>query len=183
MNDHHELMLVDHAHCEKKAASTAISLLFRYADIPAVQLPLSELAREEMEHFELMIGLLRERGWEFRRLHPAPYAGELLKKVRTYEPVRLADTFLCCALIEARSCERMQLLAETIDDRKIAAVYEDLLASEARHHTMYVDLARQLGGLSEVELKARLLELAAHEYEILAAAPFAPRVHSGWADL
>ena len=109
-------ILVDHAHCEKKAASTAISLLFRYPEHGVLLQPLSELAREELEHFELVLEILRTRDVAFRRLRPSPYAGRLLEGIRPEEPLRAVDTLLCLALIEARSCERMKLLAENLQE-------------------------------------------------------------------
>ena len=171
-------ILLDHAHCEKKAASTAINLIFRYPQYPALMLPLSALAREELEHFEQVVEIMRSRGLEFRRQKPSPYAGRLMSEVRTHEPARLLDTLLCCALIEARSCERMQLLTENLEDPQLAELYRGLLACEARHHTTYVDLARQLELVGEEDLRARLAELAAHEADVIRQAPPEPRVHN-----
>lgn len=161
-------VLLDHAHCEKKAASTAISLIFRYPDYPQLAIPLARLAREELAHFEQVIGILRARGLELERQFPSRYAPRLLKAVRTHEPHRLLDTLLCCALIEARSCERMQRLAEyfeleSVNEPELAKLYRGLLASEARHHGSYVELARGLELAPAEEVRARLLELAAHE--------------------
>lgn len=171
-------ILLDHAHCEKKAASTAINLIFRYPQYPALMLPLSALAREELEHFEQVIEIMRSRGLEFRRQKPSPYASRLMAEVRTHEPARLLDTLICCSLIEARSCERMQLLTENLEDPQLAELYRSLLACEARHHTTYVDLARQLELATEEELRARLAELAVHEAEVIRQAPPEPRVHN-----
>ena len=131
---HLDEVLIDHAHCEKKAASTAVSLLFRYPDRAAMLPVLSALAREELAHFEQVLALLAKRGIAYGRLKPGPYATELLAAVRPQEPERLVDTLLCLSLIEARSCERMRLLSETVDDTELAAFYRGLLASEARHH-------------------------------------------------
>ena len=170
-------VLLDHAHCEKKAAATAINLVFRYPEHPALAVPLSRLAREELEHFERVVAVIRARGGEFRRLTPSTYAGRLMQGARTHEPARLWDTLLCCALIEARSCERMKLLAQTLPDTGLRALYEDLLASEARHHTTYLDLARECG-MPEPELRARLGELAAHEASLLGPTPTEPRLHA-----
>ncbi|MFZ4736713.1 MAG: tRNA-(ms[2]io[6]A)-hydroxylase [Bradymonadia bacterium] len=158
-------VLLDHAHCEKKAASTALSLLFKYPDHTALQRPLSELAREELAHFELVLSHLERRGVPFRRQRPSPYAGRLMEAVRANEPQRLLDTLLCMSLIEARSCERMKLLSEALLDPDLVALYRGLLASEARHHTTYVDLARAF--YAEAEVRARLAELAAHEAAVL----------------
>ena len=145
--EHLELVLLDHAHCEKKAASTAISLIFRYPERASLMVPLARLAREELAHFEEVIAALRARGLEYRRLAPSPYAARLMTAVRAHEPARLLDTLLCCALIEARSCERMRLLAEALDDPALVKLYRGLLACEARHFDAYLDLAFAPGGV------------------------------------
>jgi tRNA-(ms[2]io[6]A)-hydroxylase len=169
-------LLLDHAHCEKKAASTAINLVFRYQVHPDLMAPLSAHAREELEHFELCLRELAQRGWAFAPLDPSPYAAELFKAIRRGEPERLADTLLVMSLIEARSCERMKLLAESLPDPGLAAFYRSLLTSEARHHTTFVDLAASRIGRDAV--KVRLPELAAHEAAVLAALPREARMHS-----
>jgi tRNA 2-(methylsulfanyl)-N6-isopentenyladenosine37 hydroxylase len=174
-------LLLDHAHCEKKAASTALNLIFRYATRPAMMVPLARLAREELAHFEVVVEHIRRRGGEFRRLSPSPYAPALLQCVRPQEPLKLLDTLLCCALIEARSCERMQRLAAALragEDPALARLYESLLASEARHFDSYVDLARAEAIVDESSLRARLKELAEHEAAVLSAMPAEARMHS-----
>jgi tRNA-(ms[2]io[6]A)-hydroxylase len=175
-------VLLDHAHCEKKAASTALSLIFRYPEQPRLAVPLSRLAREELRHLELVIEHIRRRGGEFERQRPSAYAAELMSAARTHEPARLVDTLICCALIEARSCERMQLLAEALRERgsdpELAALYEGLLASEARHHATYIDLARETGLVEEAEIRERLQALAQHEAEVIGNAVLEPRMHS-----
>jgi tRNA-(ms[2]io[6]A)-hydroxylase len=173
---HLDDVLVDHAHCEKKAASTAMSLLFRYPERTDLSLALSRLAREELAHFERVVGLLAARGIVLRHQRPAPYAAALLAAVRTTEPERLVDTLLCMALIEARSCERMQLLAEACRDGEVTALYRELLASEARHHATYVELAGRV--LAPALVEARLAELAAHEAAVLAEVVPLPRLHA-----
>ena len=173
-----EEILLDHAHCEKKAASTALSLIFRYPERPSLVVPLARLAREELAHFEEVVALLRRRGLEFRRQTPSAYAARLLSAARTHEPARLVDTLLCCALIEARSCERMQRLAEGLHDPELAKLYRGLLASEARHYHAYVDLALGLEVEPEADVWARLAALAEHEARVLAEAPVEARMHS-----
>lgn len=173
---HVDEILVDHAHCEKKAASTAMSLLFKYPAAPGLPAALSALAREELVHFEAVLAALARRGVPFRHQVPSPYAGALMKAVRTVEPERLVDTLLCMALIEARSCERMGLLAAALADGELGALYRELLASEARHHRTYVELATRLAGGDAV--RARLRALAVHEAAVLAAAPPVPRLHA-----
>ena len=152
-----DTILLDHAHCEKKAASTALNLIFRYGDEAALMIPLSELAREELEHFERVIGHLRRRGLAYKRLEPSPYAGLLRKGCRTTEPHRLVDTLVCCAFIEARSCERMKLLAENLQDAELARLYRSLLKSEARHHQTYLDLAAPFCSRDELRERVRVL--------------------------
>ena len=173
---HLDEILVDHAHCEKKAASTAVSLLFRYPERESLLAPLSRLAREELVHFEEVLGALAARGVPFRHQRPSPYAAALMQAVRAHEPARLVDTLLCSALIEARSCERMRLLAEALGDAALAELYRGLLASEARHHHAYVELATALAPAADV--RARLHELALHEAAVLAAVPDMPRLHA-----
>jgi len=174
--DQMDEILLDHAHCEKKAASTALSLIFRYPHLPELMRPLSELAREELRHFELCLDLLAERGVAFRRIRPSLYASRLREACRQTEPERLMDTLLCCSLIEARSCERMKLLSEVLPE-KLATFYRGLLASEARHHTLYVRLARQYFDAEVVE--QRLVELAQHEAKVLIEPSEDVRLHAG----
>ncbi|MCH2170944.1 tRNA-(ms[2]io[6]A)-hydroxylase [Myxococcota bacterium] len=169
-------ILVDHAHCEKKAAGMAVQLIFRYTQHSFLHEPLSRLAREELAHFEQVLEHLRRRGVEFRALRPGPYAGRLKQAVRGTEPERLLDTLLCSALIEARSCERFGLLAEGVPDPKLAAFYQSLLASEARHHRIYVDLAKRLA--PDARVRARLDELAAIEASALSESGERVRMHS-----
>lgn len=169
-------VLVDHAHCEKKAASTALSLLFRYPEQEALLVPLAQLAQEELGHFADVVAVLAERGVPLRHQVPSSYAGALLAAVRATEPGRLVDTLLCAALIEARSCERMQLLAEALDDERLVALYRSLLRAEARHHATYVNLAGAVSGA--VDVHARLAELARHEAAVIAVARPSPRLHA-----
>ena len=139
--------------------------------------PLSALAREELEHFELVLDLLRARGWRFGPLSPSPYAAEPYRAVRKGEPNRLLDTLLACALIESRSCERMKQLAEGLEDAELRALYAGLLGGEARHHATYVDLA--MADFGRQDTLDRLAELAQHEAEVVARMPNMVRVHSG----
>ena len=171
-----DAVLVDHAHCERKAAGTAVQLLFRYPEHAFLQEPLSCLAREELTHFETVLQLLRRRGVAFGRQKPSPYAGRLRQAARSREPELLVDTLLCGALIEARSCERFGLLAEAVRDPELAALYKDLLADEARHHRIYLDLAEALA--SEATVRERLRELAEREAEVLETTPALPRMHT-----
>jgi len=169
-------VLLDHAHCEKKAAGAAVKLLFAYPHHAFIQAPLSALAREELEHFDAVQAVLRERGVRYRSQAPSEYGALLHAHVRPGEPERALDLFLIAALIEARSCERFKLLAAGLEEPELAAFYEQLFASEARHHAMYVELARELAG--EQVARDRLAELAEIEAEILAKPGRRPRLHS-----
>ena len=168
-------VLVDHAHCEKKAAGMAVQLLFRYPEHAFLQEPLSRLAREELAHFEEVLRILAERGVAFRRQKPAAYAGRLRAEIRASDPERLVDTLLCSALIEARSCERFRLLAEAVADAPLAGFYRGLLAAEARHHRIYLELALELA--PDAAVRERLGELAAWEARVVAEGPPRARMH------
>ena len=173
---HLDDVLLDHAHCEKKAAGAALKLLFAYPHHACVQAPLSALAREELEHFDAVLGVLRERGVRYRSQSPSEYGARLHRHVRAREPERALVLLLVGALIEARSCERFKLLATGLDDPELASFYQRLLASEARHHGLYLDLARQLAG--DGAARVRLAELAQVEAEILEVPGRRPRLHS-----
>jgi len=168
-------LLLDHAHCEKRAAGMAMGLISRYADRTPLLEPLSRVAREELEHFEQLLALLARRGIPYRVQEPAPYAKRLLGLARTAEPGRLIDTLLCCSVIEARSCERFRLLAGTTDDAELAAFYEDLLACEARHHQLYVNLAEAVAPRAEV--RERLAALLSQEADLVARGTPFVRLH------
>jgi tRNA-(ms[2]io[6]A)-hydroxylase len=171
-------VLLDHAHCEKKAAGAAVTLLFRYPQHAALQGPLAALAREELGHFEAVLAALAQRGIPFARQRPAPYAGRLHAAVRGAEPGRLLDLLLSCAAIEARSCERLGLLRDALGDAELRELYGGLLAAEARHHRIYVELA--CGIFDPSEVRARLAEVLAHEAEAVALGPATlPRLHAG----
>ncbi len=174
---HLDEVLLDHAHCEKKAAGAAIKLLFSYPHYRFLQEPLAELAREELDHFQQILRELDAREIRYHTLKPSPYGMALHALTRRDEPDRLVDTLLISALIEARSCERFQILAAGLRDVALVSLYESLLASEARHHGIYVDLAAQLIDRKSVE--ARLAELAQAEAEIVSAPCDWVRLHAG----
>ena len=169
-------LLVDHAHCEQKAAGNAVAILFRYPQHAFLMSPLAALAREELAHFEEVLRRLDARGSRFRPQRASPYAGRLRTLVRPVEPARLLDTLLCSAVIEARSCERFQLLADGVPDAELAAFYRGLLVSEARHHHVFLELAETLAPRDEV--RSRLEVLASHEAQILREAPPLVRLHT-----
>jgi len=172
---HLETLLVDHAHCEKKAASTALSMLYRYVDRPELLTRLSRLAREELRHFEQVHALMRVRGIGYRHLTSSRYAGGLMAEVRAEEPDRLVDTLLVGALVEARSCERFAGLVEVVP-ADVATLYGDLLAAEARHFTHYLALARRY---AEGPLEPRLDALRELEAALVCAPDAEFRFHSG----
>lgn len=169
-------LLLDHANCEKKAASTALSLIFTYPEDLALTDRLSRLAREELRHFEQVQKLMRELGVPFRRLSPARYAEGLRRCVRTREPQRLLDLLLCGALIEARSCERFIGLAPRLAE-PMRRFYAGLAESEARHQSLYLRLAEQRAGTED--WRGRLQEIAAVEAELATATDEQFRFHSG----
>jgi len=142
---HPDILLIDHAHCEKKAASTALNLMFRYVDRPELLDALSQLAREELLHFEQVLQIMRQRGVTYDHMTPARYAKGLRQHVRTSEPGRLIDTLIVGALIEARSCERFAALAPHVDE-ELGRYYRYLLKSESRHFEDYLTLAEQYAG-------------------------------------
>lgn len=172
-------ILLDHAHCEKKAASTALSLIFKYPEHRNVIEPLSRLAREELAHFEEVLRHLEARGLSYRRQKPSPYPGKLMTLVRNTEPEKMLDTFLACAFIEARSCERMKLLAGGLDhEKELQDLYRGLLIAEARHHRLFIDLIEETGVFSKETIAARMEEFAVHEAKVIADAPLEPRLHN-----
>lgn len=175
---HREALLVDHANCEKKAASTALGLMFAYADDAPLGLALSRLAREELRHYEQVVRLMRDLGVHYGRLSPSRYAAGLRKALRPTEPERKLDVMLCGALIEARSCERFHGLVPRLEPR-IAEFYRGLEAAEARHRSLYVDLARRHGEAVGLDADARLAELAAVEAELVTSPDPQFRFHSG----
>ncbi|MGN6136216.1 MAG: tRNA-(ms[2]io[6]A)-hydroxylase, partial [Aureliella sp.] len=160
---HLDEILIDHAHCEHKAAATAMSLLGAYIENRQVGQEMTRIVAEELEHFHMVLELLERRRIPFRKLPPGNYGRSLNALVRSHEPDRAVDRFLIAGLIEARSCERFSLLAEHVraQDAELAEFYASLFESEARHHTTYVKLARQYA--SEAKVKARLAELSAAE--------------------
>ncbi|MBM5803687.1 MAG: tRNA-(ms[2]io[6]A)-hydroxylase [Cyanobacteria bacterium K_DeepCast_35m_m2_155] len=160
-----DLLLIDHAHCERKAAGVALQLMFRYPAEPGLGEALSPLAREELEHFELVLQVLQGRGLALRPLQAPAYGARLSKAVRRDEPDRMLDSFLVAGLIEARSHERMALLAAHASDPELRDLYGELLASEARHFGLYWLLAEaRFGRTATAE---RLEQLAALEAEAL----------------
>ncbi|MDC3137737.1 tRNA-(ms[2]io[6]A)-hydroxylase [Prochlorococcus sp. AH-716-I19] len=169
-------ILIDHAQCERKAAGVAIQLMFRYPSEPDLAEVLSPIAREELEHFEKILFLLKDLGHSLKALKPPPYGAELAKCIRKEEPYRMLDSFLIAGLIEARSHERLSLLALNSEDKSFKLLYESLLESEARHFGIYWKLAQTK--FSKNETNKRLEELSNIEAEILSQTFAFPRIHS-----
>lgn len=171
-----EPLLLDHAHCEKKAAGTAMNLIFAYVERTDFVRALKEIVVEELDHFQQVLDLLSARGMKFRRLTPSSYGARLAELIRKQEPGKAVDRCLVAALIEARSCERFAILRDRLADRELAAFYGSLFESEARHHATYVEFAKLFAPAEEVE--RRLQELAIQEGEIIQQGDPVPRVHS-----
>jgi tRNA-(ms[2]io[6]A)-hydroxylase len=169
-------VLLDHAHCERKAAGVALQLMFRYPSDADLARALSPLAREELEHFERVQALLERRAIPLRPLAAPPYGASLASQVRRQEPGRLLDSLLVAGLIEARSHERMGLLAAHSPDPELRELWSELLASEARHFGLYWVLAERR--FPRPELMERLEELAEAEAALLAQLHPQPRMHS-----
>ena len=170
-----EILLIDHANCEKKAAATAMSLMHRYVERSELLIMASRLAREELHHFEQVVEILRERGISYRVLSPSGYASALIKEVRTYEPAALVDKLIIGALIEARSCERFAKLAPHLDET-LRRFYWSLLRSESRHYADYLALAERY---SDGNIQQRVATLAEKEASLILAPDPQFRFHSG----
>ena len=171
-----EELLIDHAHCEKKAAGVAMGMLFAYVENTDLCRAMMEIVREELEHFQLVLDLLARRGIRFRKLSPSRYAGRLHALVGKEEPRRAVDRLLVASLIEARSCERFGLLRDHLDDAELASFFGGLFESEARHHSTYVRLAKTFA--PDEQVVSRLHELAEAEARIIAEGDPVPRMHS-----
>ncbi|WP_025733912.1 tRNA-(ms[2]io[6]A)-hydroxylase [Carnimonas nigrificans] len=173
------LLMIDHAQCEKKAASTAMNLMFRYTDRTELLTKMSQLAREELLHFEQVVELMRERGIAYEHLSASRYAEGLRAHVRTNEPGRLIDILIVGGLIEARSCERFAALIPHLDEG-LAKFYRTLVRSEGRHFEDYIALAEQyaeehgLGSIAE-----RIAFFCARERELIEGPDDEFRFHSG----
>jgi tRNA-(ms[2]io[6]A)-hydroxylase len=169
-------LLVDHANCEKKAASTAMALIFAYPEDRSLAVALSRLAREELKHFEQVERLMKKQDVPYQRMKPGRYASELRRLVRTHEPKRKLDLMIVHALIEARSCERFRLLAKHLP-ADVKELYAQLERSEARHFEMYLDFAQREFDADEVA--QRLEIIAAREAELATSPDQELRFHSG----
>ena len=171
-----DIILLDHSHCERKAAGVAINLMFRYPAHEKLVRQLTAIAQEELQHFDQVNQWLEKRQIPLAPLNSPPYFSKLKSQIRHAEPDRLVDSLLISAIIEARSHERLGLIGEHCSDPALAKFYRGLMTSEARHYGIYWVLAQQYSDRSTV--KHRLTELAEYESNILATLHPEPRVHS-----
>ncbi|MCH8072012.1 MAG: tRNA-(ms[2]io[6]A)-hydroxylase [Proteobacteria bacterium] len=171
-------LLLDHANCELKAASTALAFIYRYPEKTALVTRMSRLAREELRHFEQVRKIMQEMSLPFEQLSASRYAGSLRDAVRKNEPERLLDLLLVGALIEARSCERFAALIPHLPDN-LGKFYAGLLDSEARHFEHYLGFARSEAQLDEDAFNQRLGELKALEARLITSPDEQFRFHSG----
>jgi tRNA 2-(methylsulfanyl)-N6-isopentenyladenosine37 hydroxylase len=173
-----EEILIDHAHCEKKAAGTAMNLMFAYVENQELCREMTEIVNEELEHFHMVLDLLNRRGIPFRRLIPSQYGRKLNDMVRKGEPERAVDRLLVACLFEARSCERFDFLRKHMEgrDQELVDFYNSLFESEARHHTTYVRMAKYFAPADVI--KKRLDELSTAEAALIDVGESLARMHS-----
>ncbi|RON69834.1 tRNA-(ms[2]io[6]A)-hydroxylase [Pseudomonas fluorescens] len=171
-----DVMLIDHKNCEFKAASTALSMIAKYGAYPDLVIMMSRLAREELVHHEQVLRLMKKRKIEWRPLSASRYASGLRSVVRSHEPVKLVDTLVVGAIIEARSCERFEALVPHLDE-ELGRFYYGLLKSEARHFQGYLKLAYEYGEAADVD---RVIQkVRAVEAELIESPDREFRFHSG----
>jgi len=173
-----DVLLIDHANCEKKAASTALALMFAYAEDLELTGKMSRLAREELRHYEQVAKLIRSLGMTPQRLAPGRYAERMRRLVAKTEPRREVDLMICGAFIEARSCERFAALSTTIG-APLSDLFQGLHNAEARHYKVYLDLAARAAKRAGVALQGRIEEFSALEAELITAPDTVFRFHSG----
>lgn len=171
-----DTILLDHSHCERKAAGVAINMMFRYPSHQQLVRQLTAIAQEELSHFEQVNQWLERRGIPLAPLNSPPYFSLLKSQIRHSEPDRLVDSLLISAIIEARSHERLGLIGEHCPDPELGKFYRSLMASEARHYGIYWLLAEKYSDRLTVE--RRLAELGSYESKILETLHHEPRVHS-----
>ena len=174
--DNQALMLIDHANCEKKAASTALNLIYRYTDNFELLNKMSRLAREEMRHFEQVIAIMKRRNIAYQHISASRYAAGMRELARPNDPGKLVDMLVIGAFIEARSCERFARLAPYLDD-ELKAFYTSLLKSEGRHYRDYLKLAKKAAGDQGIE--DRIALFAECEQRLIEQADTEFRFHSG----
>lgn len=170
-----ETLLIDHAQCEKKAASTALSMMYKYVDRRELLAKMSKLAREELVHFDQVLKIMDGRGIGYRHLSAGRYAAALHELVRGAEPRKLVDRLILGAFVEARSCERFASLIPHLD-AELGKFYHSLLKSEARHYKDYLTLARQY---ADEPIEPRVEAFREREAELIDAPDEVFRFHSG----
>lgn len=170
-----DLLLLDHAHCEKKAAATALTMIARYPEHMELLEKLSRLAREELRHFEQVLRFLKKRGLPYVNITASRYASGLFKHARTHEPVKLIDSLIIGAFVEARSCERFSAIAPHLPD-ELNKFYSGLLASEARHYEQYIHFAHHL---STTDITERIEFFGHIEADLISSPDPQFRFHSG----
>jgi tRNA-(ms[2]io[6]A)-hydroxylase len=168
-------LLIDHANCEKKAAGTALNLMYRYISHTDLLNKMSRLAREELRHFEMVLAIMGKRGIEYDHVSPSRYAAGLRKGMRTHEPAKIVDTMIVGAIIEARSCERFAKIAPHLDD-ELNGFYTSLLRSESRHYKDYLELALDF---SDRPIDDRIAHFIAADNELITSPDAELRFHSG----
>ena len=174
--DNQTLMLIDHANCEKKAASTALNLIYRYTDNFELLNKMSRLAREEMRHFEQVIAIMKRRNIAYQHISASRYAAGMRELARSNDPGKLVDMLVIGAFIEARSCERFARLAPYLDD-ELKAFYTSLLKSEGRHYQDYLKLAKKAAGDQGID--DRIALFAECEQRLIEQPDTEFRFHSG----
>lgn len=174
-----DLLLIDHANCEKKAASMAMTLIYRCSDKFDLLNKMSKLAREELRHFEQVLAIMKKRDIVYKSVSASSYASKLHQYVRTWEPARLSDSLIIGAIIEARSCERFAALAPLLDE-ELKAFYLSLLKSEARHYQDYLNLAKKYADEKDkIHFDERVTFFLEKERALIEAPDEAFRFHSG----
>ncbi|MCC6541261.1 MAG: tRNA-(ms[2]io[6]A)-hydroxylase [Flavobacteriales bacterium] len=170
-------LLTDHAWCEQKAASNAISMIVRHPELSELVTELTRIAQEELDHFRQVVDRIHARGWVLGPERKDDYVNELLHFVRKdgSREERLVDRLLFSAMIEARSCERFKMLTEEAQDEELRGFYRELMVSEAGHYTTFIGFARRYGG--RVDVDARWKDFLAYEAEVVARYGKAPTMH------
>lgn len=181
--DNLDILMQDHANCEKKAAGTAMNLMFRYSFFTDLQVKLAQLVREEMLHYEQVLEFMTKRGQELKGLSAGRYAGGLRKEIRTYEPEALIDVLVIGAFVEARSCERFYALAPLVDE-ELGRYYRYLLKSESRHYEDYLALALDVAKTAklknpEEDIQGRIEHIRKVEADLISTPDDLFRFHSG----
>jgi tRNA-(ms[2]io[6]A)-hydroxylase len=162
-----EEILTDHAFCEQKAASNAITLIVQNPNLPDLVQQMAVLVQEEMDHFKRVHDIILERGYQLGKERKDDYVNELRKfiVIGGGREAQLIDRLLFSAMIEARSCERFKVLSENINDKKLAEFYHELMVSEAGHYTMFIGLARKYA--DKIDVETRWKEFLAYEAKVI----------------